>query len=671
MVTRYLFGSPVETEAVITPVETSQGFPPALNVLQQKEGLLSFSCKLEEEDIVYGLGEAPGGINKRGHLYESFNSDDPCHTEEKKSLYGSHNLIVIDGSRHLGMFVDCGASVTFDIGYTDPEVLTISPSVGDFVLYTIEGSSSEDILHQFRKIIGRSYMAPRWAFGFQQSRWSYATAEEVRSVVSDYREHHIPLDAVYLDIDYMEDYKDFTVSEERFPEFDEFVREMRQEGIRLVPIIDAGVKIEDGYDIFEEGKKNGYFCKRQDGTDFVAGVWPGRTHFPDFLNKDARRWFGEKYKCLLDCGIEGFWNDMNEPAMFFTEEGIKKVKSYLADFDFSDQSANHYFELTNQASGLANRREDYAAFYHHIHGKFVRHDLVHNLYGYNMTRAAGEAFEKLYPDKRLLLFSRSSYIGMHRYGGIWTGDNQSWWSHLVLNLKMMPSLNMCGFLYCGADLGGFGSHCTRDLLLRWLALGIFTPLMRNHSAYGTRRQECTCFGDSKAFEGIISLRYRLIPYLYSEYMKACLEDRLMFRPLAFQYPEDKIARHIEDQLLVGESIMIAPIVEQNAVGRTVYLPEDMKLLLFRDAQVVREKILSKGWHYFEAALDEVPVFLRKNKLLPLCEPAETTDALDFGNLELMSFNDREITYLLYDDDGLSKYYRMPGNQRLLTVKEPD
>ena len=212
MVTRYLFGSPVETEAVITPVETSQGFPPALNVLQQKEGLLSFSCKLEEEDIVYGLGEAPGGINKRGHLYESFNSDDPCHTEEKKSLYGSHNLIVIDGSRHLGMFVDCGASVTFDIGYTDPEVLTISPSVGDFVLYTIEGSSSEDILHQFRKIIGRSYMAPRWAFGFQQSRWSYATAEEVRSVVSDYREHHIPLDAVYLDIDYMEDYKDFTVS---------------------------------------------------------------------------------------------------------------------------------------------------------------------------------------------------------------------------------------------------------------------------------------------------------------------------------------------------------------------------------------------------------------------------------------------------------------------------
>lgn len=667
MLEKIVYGQPVATDAVIQPVPDRKAPPEYLTIASKDEGFITISCKLAQNDIVYGLGEAVGGINKRGHLYESFNSDDPNHTEEKSSLYGSHNLVVVSGAHPFGLFIDCGAAVTFDIGYTESDTMTITPSVPDFILYTISGKNAEDIIRQFRKAIGQSYIAPFWAFGFQQSRWSYYTADDVRELVRSYRSQSLPLDAVYLDIDYMEAYKDFTISEERFPDFEQFVQEMRTQGIRLVPIIDAGVKIEKGYNVYEQGVQNNYFCKRADGTDFVAGVWPGRTHFPDFMQPEARSWFGQHYKLLLDKGIEGFWNDMNEPAMFFTEEGIQEAKSYLKDFDFSSNDSNQFFTLSGRVGGLANRQEDYAAFYHNINGRMVCHNKVHNLYGYNMTRAAAEAFETLRKDQRILLFSRSSYIGMHRYGGLWTGDNQSWWSHLLLNIRMMPSLNMCGFLYSGADLGGFGCHCTRDLLLRWLAFGLFTPLMRNHSAYGTRRQECTAFGDTTAFQGLLKLRYRLIPYLYSEYMKACLNGEMLFRPLAFDYPQDEIACHTEDQLLVGESIMIAPIYVQNAIGRTVYLPEDMELVVFRNAVPVRRVILPKGVHFVHAALDEVPIFLRRNRLLPLFSPAQCTDELRLDKPELFSYHDQPVSYTLYHDDGISKNYNQPEHFTTLSL----
>ena len=204
--------------------------------------------------------------------------------------------------------------------------------------------------------------------------------------------------------------------------------------------------------------------------------------------------------------------------------------------------------MQGKLNGIANNSEDYCRFYHNVNGEKIRHDKVHNLFGYNMTRAAGEAFRRIDPQKRFLMFSRSSYIGMHRYGGIWMGDNKSWWSHILLNLKMLPSLNMCGFLYTGADLGGFGADTTRDLVLRHMALGVFTPLMRNHAALGTREQECYQFENIEDFRNVVNVRYRLVPYLYSEYMKAALNDDMYFKPLGFVYPDDKMAVRIEDQL---------------------------------------------------------------------------------------------------------------------------
>ncbi len=688
MIQKYVYGKPFSTEAVVTEVAAGEGTP-AYGRIETEQGFC-FTYIMEETDIVYGLGEANRGLNKRGYCYISDCTDDPNHTEDKRSLYGAHNFIVVSGKETFGLFFDYPSAMTFDIGYTRMDTLQVSCAESGLNLFVIDGGSPYDIVKQFRKIIGRSYIPPKFAFGFGQSRWGYKTKEDFRKVADGYRENNIPLDMVYMDIDYMQDFKDFTLNEKNFPDFPEFVQEMKDKNLRLIPIIDAGVKIEDGYDVYEEGVKNRYFCQREDGSDFVAAVWPGDTHFPDVLNDEARAWFGDKYRILTDQGIEGFWNDMNEPAIFYSPEGIEELKGLLKHFlenddhnsgvnagtlavaptsdtnDSAEQdidSGASIWPLMGKIGGLANSKEDYRRFYHIVNGEKIRHDKVHNLFGYHMTRAAGEAFERIDPEKRFLMFSRSSYIGMHRYGGIWMGDNKSWWSHILLNLKMLPSLNMCGFLYTGADLGGFGADTTRDLLLRWLALGVFTPLMRDHAAAGTRDQECYQFEDLDDFRHVVGVRYRLIPYLYSEYMKAALNDDLYFKPLAFVYPEDSMAVQVEDQMMLGNEIMIAPVYTQNARGRYVYLPEEMKFVKFLPDGSISEEVLGKGHHYVEIALNEVPMFIRSGKCVPVAEAAEYVDALDTEHLTMLGYAGSE--YTLYEDDDVGKEYEKEENYRTL------
>lgn len=675
MIQKYRFGTPFATEAVVEEIQISQG-KPDYGTVSLEEGFL-FSYSMQEEDIVYGLGEANRGINKRGYCYISDCADDPNHTEDKLSLYGAHNFILVSGRETFGLFVDYPGKLTFDIGYDCPDLLTVSCARADLDLYVLEGESPADIVKQFRKMIGRSYIPPKFALGFGQSRWGYKTKEDFVRVAENYRKNHLPIDMIYMDIDYMEEYKDFTVNQEEFGEFSAFVEAMKEKNIRLVPIIDAGVKIEEGYPVYEEGIAQGYFCVREDKTPFTAAVWPGYTHFPDVLNPKARAWFGEKYRFLTDMGIEGFWNDMNEPAIFYTPEGIEEAKGMMKAF-LADQETDArwdttlgekvtFLQLRGQLEELSNRKKDYEQFYHQVDGKLIRHDQVHNLFGYNMTRAAGEGFAVIDPEKRFLMFSRSSYIGMHRYGGIWMGDNKSWWSHILLNIKMLPSLNMCGFLYIGADLGGFGANTSRDLLLRWLALGVFTPLMRNHAAIGTREQECYQFGNMDDFRHILGVRYRLIPYLYSELMKAALEDELYFRPLAFDYPEDKMAAQVEDQLLLGRECMIAPVYTQNAAGRYVYLPERMKFIKFLPDGTLFEEVLEKGHHYVEIALNEVPLFIRGGKCIPVADAAECVEALDMGTVKLLGF--AGASYRMYDDDGVHKDYENPGNWKILEISK--
>lgn len=655
MVRKIRFGNPVHTGAVVNEI-----------AVMENEGNLKFFEKTEqgfcytmgEKDAVYGLGEANRGINKRGYKYISYCTDDPSHTEEKLSLYGAHNFIIIDGDCTFGVFIDNPGRVTFDVGYEKINELNIIPEYMDLDFYIIEGEGIKDIVRQFRKIIGQSYIPPRWAFGYQQCRWSYMNEDAIREVVKGYEDSGIPLTAVYMDIDYMEAYKDFTVSDERFPDFEDFVKEMKAKNIHLVPIIDAGVKIEQGYDVYEEGAERGYFVKDQEGRDYVTAVWPGLTCFPDFLNPEARHWFGLKYKTLTDKGIDGFWNDMNEPAIFYTQRGIDAVRDILKSESQTEEiSIDTLMELKWKLNELANNDSDYKAMYHNMDGQIINHDRIHNLYGYNMTKAAAKGLEEIRPGERTLLFSRSSYIGMHRYAGIWMGDNQAWWSHILLNLKMLPSLNMCGFLYIGADIGGFGSNTTRELLLRWLALGVFTPLMRNHAALGTRLQECFRFEHTEDFKSVISCRYRLLPYLYSEYLKSVYENEMMFKPLSFEYREDEMCRNVEDQLIVGNEIMIAPVYTQNVTGRYVYLPEPMVMVtMYENGEEI--KLLEKGIHFVPVPLNRVVFFVRENAKIPvvctdygkkLCDNTETV----IEGSEITWLGKPEAEYSLYMDNGHS------------------
>jgi len=668
VIQRFSFGHPFPTQSVVLSLPAESGPVPFLTPDDS-----GWRFTLSEQAAVYGLGEMPRGINKRGWHYITNNTDESRHSEDKLSFYGAHNfLLVRDGSTCFGLFVDFPGKVYYDIGYTRHDLFSFHTETPDYDLYLLSGENENAICKEFRALIGRSYIPPKWAFGLAQSRWGYKTEEDVREVARQYKEHDLPLDMICMDIDYMQDYADFTVNKERFPDLAKLSADLKAQGIRLVPIIDAGVRIDPNDSTCTEGLEKGYFCKKADGTPFVAAVWPGKAYFADFLRPEVREWFGHKYKALTDCGIEGFWNDMNEPSLFYSPERLRAFLNDMAALREKDNIEQEEFfpRVVGGAMGLMNSPADYASFYHEVDGQKVRHDQVHNLYGGSMTRAAGEAFTDLRPGQRTLLYSRSSFIGSHRYGGIWLGDNNSSWAQLLANIQMMPSVQMCGFLYSGADLCGFSSDTTPDLALRWLEFGLLTPLMRNHSAVGTRMQEYYRFPEVlPAVRNMIRLRYALLPYLYSEFMKAALENTSYFRPLAFDYPDDPDAREVEDQLLLGEGLMAAPVYVQNAHGRHVYLPEPMKLLRLRAVDDYDEEILPAGHHYIRCALDEVLLFLRPGHIVPVAQPANNTSELDDASLTLWSFlpDGESAEYRMYRDDGVTTEYEKKEHWKTLQI----
>ena len=668
MIQRFSFGHPFPTQSVVLSLPAESGPVPFLTPDDS-----GWRFPLSEQAAVYGLGEMPRSINKRGWHYIANNTDESRHSEDKLSFYGAHNfLLVRDGSTCFGLFVDFPAKVYYDIGYTRHDLFSFHTETPDYDLYLLSGGNENAICKEFRTLIGRSYIPPRWAFGLAQSRWGYKTEEDVREVARQYKEHDLPLDMICMDIEYMQDYADFTVNKERFPDLAKLSADLKAQGIRLVPIIDAGVRVDPNDSTCTEGLEKGYFCKKADGTPFVAAVWPGKAYFADFLRPEVREWFGHKYKALTDCGIEGFWNDMNEPSLFYSPERLRAFLNDMAALREKDniEQEEFFLRVVGGAMGLMNSPADYASFYHEVDGRKVRHDQVHNLYGGSMTRAAGEAFADLRPGQRTLLYSRSSFIGSHRYGGIWLGDNNSSWAQLLANIQMMPSVQMCGFLYSGADLCGFSSDTTPDLALRWLEFGLLTPLMRNHSAVGTRMQEYYRFPEVlPAVRNMIRLRYALLPYLYSEFMKAALENTSYFRPLAFDYPDDPDAREVEDQLLLGEGLMAAPVYVQNAHGRHVYLPEPMKLLRLRAVDDYDEEILPAGHHYIRCALDEMLLFLRPGHIIPVAQPANNTAELDDSSLTLWSFlpDGESAEYRMYRDDGVTTEYEKKEHWKTLQI----
>lgn len=650
---RYRYGSPYPTEGAVLETPLTEGQPSPFSLAFTPGGAV-LSCPLAERDLVLGLGQAVGPQNRRGRVFENWCSDEPHHTPEVTALYGAHPYLIVEGAAPFLAWIDYPGHIRFDVGHTLGNRLEITLNGADFELWILDGAPLPELVKGFRGLLGKPYLPPKWGLGYQQCRWSYTDREQVLEVARQFEAHRLPLDAIYLDIDYMERYKDFTVDPEAFPNPGGLVETLGAMGLKLVPIIDAGVKIEEGYPVYEEGRDQGFFCTDAEGKPFVAAVWPGRVHFPDFLNPEARRWFGDWYRVLLELGFEGFWNDMNEPAIFYTEAGLEAALDLAAQSRGKNLDIHGFFNLQQTFESINNRRADYKAMFHTVDGRRVCHDDVHNLYGMNMTRAAAEGFQRACPDRRVLMFSRASAIGAHRWGGIWTGDNHAWWEHLLLNVRMMPALNFCGFLYSGADTGGFAGDTSPELLVRWFQFSLFTPLFRNHAAMGTRRQEPYAYDPEtvERLRRVLQLRYALIPWLYSEILKAADADTPLFRPLVWSYGDGR-SREIEDQLLLGDALMLAPVVQPGVSGRLVWLPEPMALWKAADWRRQAWAVCPAGDRYIPLALDETPVFLRPDALLVTAVPADRVAGISVRRLTVTVFLIDRAQGVLLDDDGVT------------------
>ncbi len=645
----FCFGAPIATDSIL-----SERIPPQKNAFQvgqwsQSQDFKVLKLPLLESDKVYGFGQSLGGFNKRGQSIVSYCTDDPVHTEEKKSLYGAHNFFVVTSTEcFMGVFVDASCRVTYDLGLKKRNQLTINLADPDYRLLILEAPTLKTLMDEWFEWIGKPYLPPIWGLGYIQSRWGYKSAQDIRDVLEQFEAHRIPLDGICLDIDYMERYKDFTVDPETFPDFENLCTETREKGVHLLPIIDAGVKIEAGYEVYEQGVEKGYFCTNAEGFPFVGAVWPGLVHFPDFLNEDARIWFGSHYKQLMDVGIDGFWNDMNEPAIFFTPERLKEVKELFQKAEPDALDVMPFFELLDGARTLINNDGYQRDFFHQIGGRKVVHERVHNQYGYRMTQSAHGAFRAL-SSERKVLFSRASLIGAHRHGGLWMGDNASWWSHLKLNMTMLVGMNLCGFLYIGADTGGFSHDVEPELLIRWHQLSMFTPLLRNHSALGTQPQEPYVFEKwaLDALRASIQWRYRMIFWQFSNLLKATLQKDLLFKPLEWVFEG---AEPTDTQVIYADALMLAPVLDRNQSSRIVSIPEKM-LMLKLDAEGNFEgSFIEAGLHRIPVALHEQIVYLKKNKFLVLNDAMKHVCELDKTHLTCVGFVEGEGTLDLFDAD---------------------
>ena len=674
----YRSGSPFRTEAVILDI-LSSAFQPVANIprfeIEQADGKTVLRYALAKNDGVYGLGEQLGGLNKRGKIYKTYNIDISPHQPHLEALYGSHPFLFVTGDHGFGVFIDYPSEMTFDIGHVHKDVMEITIPSEDFDLYLFESRDPKTIIRDYLTLTGSPYIPPKWAFGYQQCRYSYPDAESIQGIADKFRSLDIPCDAIGMDIDYMVNYKDFSLDEEKFPRFTEFTERLKQDGFRLVPILDAGVKIEQGYSVFEEGKAKGYFCMDADGKEFVAAVWPGLCHFPDFQRTEVRAWWGQQYKFFTDMGIEGFWNDMNEPAIFYVPDKLKKSRDEIYRIFSKEDVGRELFDAFDHLN-IFNHRDYFKSFTQRTDdGQTVLHDAIHNLYAFNMTRGTAEQLERVMPEKRYFLLSRGSYAGLHRFAGIWTGDNSSWWEHLEVNIHMLMSLNMAGFLYTGADIGGFGANPSPELMIRWMQLGVFSPLFRNHTWFGARQQEPWSFDDETTgmLRNVLRIRYALLPYSYSEYVRAAQELRPFIAPLFLEFSGERV-RQIEDQFLLGESLMIAPIYTPNARGRFVHLPECRWLCWKASRFEARQMdVLSPGDHFIAADLAETPVFLRENRLLVMTEPMSHVYERPIRKLLVTGLVTDSAEFTYYEDDGLSYDYRA-GKSATLTIrarKTPD
>jgi alpha-glucosidase len=611
----------------------------------KENGKACLTCYSEQAHF-FGFGEKIGDLDKKGKRMEMMNADHPLHLPDTDPLYVSipFFITVSPNKPAVGMYLNSTSKTFFEM---KGDRYTVGAEDDGIELYVIYGPKILDVLSHFSSLVGRMFLPPAWALGYQQSRWSYFTSEEVLTVAKRMRNDGIPCDVIYLDIDYMDGYKVFTWSNEKFPNPQEMIKELKQMGFKVVTIIDPGVKVEDGYEVYESGKKHDAFVKEKNGSTFKGYVWPGKCNFPDFLREDVREWWAVQHEKLFEVGVDGIWNDMNEPSIVWDDKKSTEMKELVekGKFDFS---------MLDKLKSFANQKE-----YAHdiIHkdddGKDWEHLKVRNVYALLEAKATNRAFEIFKKGKRPFVLSRAGFAGIQKYAAIWTGDNMSWWEHLKGEMATSMGLNLSGVGFCGADVGGFGGDSNAELLIRWTEMGAYFPFFRNHSAIGTRHQEPWSFNEET--EEIIKMhvkkRYEFFPHLYTLFYQASLNGLPIMRPLFMHDENDEALYSINDEFMVGDSIIVAPVTQPNTFWRSVYLPRG-KWIDMRNGQIYDGKRPYK----VDAPLDEIPVFVKMNSIIL------RTDAVNFlfekekMNLYVDVYGENAKT-ILYEDDGESLEYK--------------
>ncbi|SUY41582.1 glycoside hydrolase family 31 protein [Clostridium perfringens] len=581
----------------------------------------------------YGLGEKGGDLNKKGCYTENFNTDDPETDDDSITYYKTIPFYVaLKEEATYGIFFDNSFRSYFDIGKEMGDRIFFGAIGGQIQYYFIPGENIKEVVKNYTALTGRMEMPPLWSLGYQQCRFSYFSQEEVRELVKTFEEKDIPLDVVYLDIDYMDGFRVMTFKTPNFDDAAGLIGDLKEKGIRTITIIDPGVKVDEEYDVFKRGKEGNHFTKKLDGEMFIGAVWPGDSAFPDFSNKDCREWWkSELKKFISEHGMDGIWNDMNEPCVFNNDH-----KTMLETC------------LHNSDNGV------------------IEHKEFHNRYGFEMSRCSKEAQEELHPNERGFSMTRATYAGGQRYSSVWTGDNMSLWSQMRMSISMNANLGISGFSFVGNDVSGFGLDSSEELFIRWMEMGPFIPIFRNHSNMYTRRQEPWAFGPraEKIAKKSIELRYELLPYIYDLYYISHKEGLPIFRPMIMEYEKDMNLLNMREQFMLGENMIVAPVLYEGERSKTVYLPKGIWFNYF-----TMEKLQGGKWYKLPCELDEILVFVKEGAIIPTYNKKFRNVKERPKNILLKVFGENAKGFH-YNDDGHTMEY-LEGKYTYMDIKVVD
>ncbi|MFH1118686.1 MAG: glycoside hydrolase family 31 protein [Bacteroidota bacterium] len=575
--------------------------------------------KLQEGERFIGLGEKTGNLDRRGSAYDNWNTDNPRYGPNDDPLYvtipfymGLHNGLAY------GIFMDNTHRSRFNFGASNDRFSSFSADDGEMDYYFIHEDNVAGIISDYTRLTGRMTMPPVWSLGYQQCRWSYFPDTEVLNVVRNFRDRKIPLDVIYLDIHYMDAYKIFTWHPTRFNDPQKLIGDLKSLGVHTTVIVDPGIKVENGYDAYEEGLKKDLFIKYPDGQVYTAQVWPGWCHFPDFTKPSAREWWGNKFSGLVANGVEGFWNDMNEIA------------------SWGGGTTPHMVQLDWE-------------------GKQTTYRQAKNVYGMQMARSTFEGTRKLMNNHRPLILTRAGYAGLQRYTALWTGDNQASEEHMMLGSRLLNSLGLSGVSFIGVDVGGFSKDATPALFARWIGIGAFSPFFRSHTHYDTKSAEPWTYGEvvENISRNYIQFRYKLLPYIYSAFRESVETGMPVIRSLAIDYSfDEKIYNYIyQNEYLFGPSILVAPTESTRDLVK-VYLPDGEWYNLHTGI-----KYHGKNEIITECPVHILPLFIKAGSVIPMQKAVQSTSENPGEILYLHVFNGNEnsgSTY--YEDDGDSYDY---------------